>query len=117
MKRTSLGRIAVSLLVLVGLAVAVGTPLWAGACGGTCPQCQCRTCEPVPVKTTQEKHCWEIVCKDICIPSFKWPWESCCEPPPCGRVRTVKQLKKVTYKCEKCGYKWEAPSVTCQADK
>lgn len=99
-------------------ALLVGAPAIAGgiACG-RCPHCEHRACAPTPTTIVEKKHCWEVECKDICVPKFKWPWEKCDSPPPCGRVKTVKELKKVEYECEKCGYKWEAPPRNCKVDK
>ena len=83
----------------------------------TCPQCnqpcKCKLCEPTPTTEKDKKHCWCIETKDVCIPHIRWPWQPCCEPPKCGRVRTVKVLKKVEYECEKCGYKWEIKCAGC----
>jgi hypothetical protein len=83
----------------------------------TCPQChqacQHKICVPTPTTLKDEKSCWCIETKEICIPHIRWPWQPCCEPPKCGRVRTVKVLKKVEYECEKCGYKWEIKSACC----
>jgi len=77
----------------------------------SCPDCGCKTCRVERETIKEKKHCWEIECKDVCIPKFKWPWEDCCCLPECGRVRTVKKLKKVEYECEKCGYKWTIEQV------
>lgn len=79
----------------------------------TCPDCGCKVCVAEPEIVKEKKHCWNVECKDICIPHFKWPWESCCTPPKCGRVKTVKVLKKVEYECEKCGCKWHVTQVDC----
>ena len=80
----------------------------------TCPSCHSKACCPEPTEITVENHCWEVECKDICIPKFKWPWDSCCEPPKCGKVRTVKVLKKVEKECKECGYKWTVKDVGCR---
>lgn len=98
----------VAAFAIVGLAVT-----WASAdqwAPRGCPECGCKTCVATPETTKVKKHCWEVECKDICIPRFRWPWESCCEP-ACARVKTVKVLKKKEYECEKCGYKWTVQSV------
>lgn len=103
--------LSMGLLLLAGGA----SQLWAGkgACCNTCPQCDNKICVAQPETTKQKKHCWEVECKDICIPRFKWPWECCDVPPRCGQVKTVKVLKKKEYECEKCGYKWEVKTVDC----
>jgi hypothetical protein len=77
-----------------------------------CPECGATTCSPVCVPITEKHHCYEVQCKTICIPKISCPWEKCCTP-KCGRVKTVKVLKKVDYKCEKCGCKWELNCVEC----
>jgi hypothetical protein len=84
-----------------------------GIQGHGCPECGCAVCRPVQVPVKEKQHCWEVECKQICIPAVRWPWESCCEPPRCGKVKTVKVLKKVEYECTKCGYKWEIQAVDC----
>lgn len=94
--------------------VVLGSPVVAGLpfCK-TCPQCDNKVCVPVPETVKEKKHCWTVECKDICIPHVKWPWQSCCDPPKCGKVRTVKVLKKIEYECESCGYKWDIKTVGC----
>jgi hypothetical protein len=106
------------LLILFSFVLTLGggsSPALAGKhhCCETCPQCDNKVCVPTPETTKVKKYCWEIECKDICIPKFKWPWECCCDAPECGQVKTVKVLKKVEYECEECGYKWEIKSVGC----
>jgi hypothetical protein len=75
-----------------------------------CPECQSHTCCPTPETTTVKKHCWAVECKKVCIPAIKHPCAPCDEPPACGRVRTVKVLKRVEYECQECGYKWNIVS-------
>lgn len=106
------------MVLLVALSGGLATSYSAGAFPRlhTCPQCSqpCtpKFCEPTPETEKEKKHCWCIETKDICIPHIRWPWQSCCEPPKCGRVRTVKVLNKVEYECEKCGWKWEIKCAT-----
>lgn len=79
-----------------------------------CPECgHDKICCPTPEVKKEQKHCYEVECKDVCIPCFKGPCAPCCEPPRCGRVRTVKVLKKVEYECERCGYVWNIKCVDC----
>jgi hypothetical protein len=85
----------------------------AGQHGHGCPTCGCKVCQPVPGTVKEKKHCWEVECKEICIPLARLPWEPCCAAPKCGKVKTVKVLKKIDYECEKCGYKWEVLSAGC----
>jgi hypothetical protein len=93
------------------------TPLAAGHRHHCCPECGHKACCPVPVTLKEKKHCYQCECKDICIPGIKSPFAPCCEPPKCGRVRTIKVLKKIEYECEKCGYQWDVKSVGCDCCK
>lgn len=100
--------------LLAALAMVLATAGWGVAdhCGPRgCPECGCKTCVPTPETKKVKKHCWEVDCKDVCIPKFKWPWEPCCSEPRCGRVRSVKVLIKKEYECEECGYKWTVQCV------
>lgn len=97
-----------------------------------CPDCG-KACEAIPITTTVKKHCYKIEYKQICIPglcipSFSWFSKKCCESgscgspscstcttrpctPRCGRVKTIKVLKKVEYECKSCGYEWRICNV------
>ncbi|MFK7777476.1 MAG: hypothetical protein QM501_05070 [Gimesia sp.] len=81
------------------------------ACAASCNESQgCKTCR-LHVETLKvKKYCFTIECKDICIPPVRFPWQKCCEL-KCGKIKTVRVLKKHNYTCEKCGYKW---TVDCQ---
>lgn len=105
-------------IVLGGVALllaALAVPLLAGPkdCH-VCPQCASKVCVPIPEKGKENRYCWKVEYKDICIPKFRWPWQMCCAP-ECGKVRTVKVLKKVEYECEHCGYQWEIKTVGCSS--
>jgi hypothetical protein len=79
-----------------------------------CPKCSGKVCQPVAEKVKEEKSGWEIEQKEICIPHITWPWQQCCGPAKCGRVKTINVLKKEEWECERCGYRWEIKSVgTC----
>lgn len=113
-------RRGIVLMLLLGcMAVTISTAQSAGIIPHlhTCPncqhQCENKACVPTPTTGKKKKHCWEIELKDVCIPHIRFPWTPCCEPPKCGRVRTVKVLKKVEYECEKCGYKWDVQCLQC----
>ena len=108
--------------LLAAMAISIGTIATGYSAGlavrlHTCPHCQTqctpKICEPTPSTDKEKKHCWCIETKEVCIPHIRFPWQPCCEPPKCGRVRTVKTLKKVEYECEKCGYKWEIKCASC----
>ncbi len=109
--------LSVKAMLLMAVLVMVGhrAPLNAGPLHGCdrCPDCGNKVCQAEPTTVKEKKHCWEVECKDICIPRFKWWWECCETPPRCGQVKTVKVLKKKEYECEKCGYKWEVKTVDC----
>ncbi len=53
------------------------------------------------------KHCFEVECREICIPPVLFPWMKCCQTRP-GKVRTIRVLKKHEYKVERCEYIWRA---------
>lgn len=113
--------------------------------GCCCPECGTKTCIAKPVTKKVKKTVFNVEKKDICIPKFRFPWQmkknnaatagcdSSCDSsngacgksdcgcaPKCGRVITVKVLKKKSIECEKCGYEWEITTVesvpcdTCQ---
>ncbi|REJ65432.1 MAG: hypothetical protein DWQ31_18235 [Planctomycetota bacterium] len=98
-------KLAVAVLLLPA-AIAI-----AGECYD-CPDCGAKICRPVEVEKEEKKHGYEVEHKEICVPSFCWPWQKCCKP-KCGKVKTVKVLKKVEYKCKVCGCKWELQKVDC----
>jgi hypothetical protein len=60
-----------TLIALVAL-MATATVAMAGDC--CCPSCG-KTCQAEQVTIKTKHHCFEVECKDICIPSFRWPWE------------------------------------------
>lgn len=77
-----------------------------GACGNSnyCSQ-GCKSCRLYVETLKVKKHCYNIECKEICIPPVRFPWQKCCEL-KCGKIKTVRVLKKHDYTCDKCGYKW-----------
>lgn len=88
-----------------------------GHCKVQCPECGCAVCEPTPTTLKEKKTVYSCECKEICIPGVTGPFAPCCEPPHCGKVRTVKVLKKTEIECEKCGYKWSVKHVACESCK
>jgi hypothetical protein len=107
----ALAATGITLAVLLGTCISSATAFGGlHGHGHCCPQCDA-ICVPVPEVQKEKHHCFEVECKTICIPAIKWPWQSCCEPPRCGKVKTVKVLKRVEYECEHCGYKWEVQSA------
>src|SRR5689334_18640953 len=109
-----LRRKALVIMASVSMSFVASFSGMAGEGDRCCPECGCATCVPVlgPVKET--KTAYRCECKVICIPSFKNPFAPCCEPPPPGKPKTVRVIKKVEYECEKCGYTWK---VTCCGEK
>lgn len=109
-----------TLFLMLAVALAAAMTASAGGIiqGRHCPHCgHHQPCPAVPVTIKEKKHCWQVVCENICIPAIRWPWEDCCTPPRCGKVKTIKVLKKIEYECEKCGYEWQAPDVCpCQCE-
>ena len=87
--------------------------------GSHCPRCH-ETCYPTVTKDKEEKQCWNVETKTICIPKVRFPWESrCCDkgcgkdgclPPKPGRTRTVNVLVPHKYECSTCKYSWDVDS-------
>lgn len=80
-----------------------------------CPQCNAEICISESETTKVKKSCWKTEQKVICIPKVRFPWQKC-DGPLCGKTKTVTLLKKHSYECEACKYKWklvepEAPQV------
>ena len=108
------------------LIVLVQSALNAGNCGKSCcPKCK-TPCVLKVEEGTEEKYCWNIEEKTVCIPKvrFSWQWpfqkkkqcsdcsascscKTCCNPPKLGRSRVVNTLVKHTYECPACKYSWE----------
>jgi hypothetical protein len=117
----------------------------AGCCDGGSSCCSCEpVCCPRCVVGEVEKKCWNVKCKPVCIPKFRWPWEcrakpkgscavdcgfavdtccgdeccgECCSTPPkCGKVKTVTVLEEHKYTCKECGYEWDIKCV-CRKPK
>lgn len=113
-------RNALAILAAVGAGlIPPATPLLAtqGADHHCCPGCGHKQCCPTPTLLKEKKTVYSCECKDICIPGIKGPFAPCCEAPACGRVRTIKVLKKMEIECQKCGYKWDVKTVGCQRCK
>ena len=115
------------LAMLAGKAVAQKD----GCCD--CPECGHKVCVVKAENKKVKKTVFAVEKKDICIPRFRFPWQpkpnvcgpqcdsNCdssagcgCASGRCGRVRTVKVLKKKSIECDKCGYKWEVMTVASQ---
>ena len=66
-----------TLLAVTALFIAARSAVAGDRC---CPDCGKKTCQPTWEEKTKKRHCYEVTCKDICIPKFRWPWEMCCDP-------------------------------------
>ncbi len=55
----------------------------------------------------EERECFEIDYKTICVPKVVPPWKrDCCEP-RCAEAKSVKILKTKKYECPVCQYEWK----------
>lgn len=88
-----------------------------GCCGKVrrpkkCPKCECDFCLLELEHGTEERTCFKTEQKLICVPPVRMPWMKCC-PPGTSKTKTVKVLKKHTYECPTCSYKWtvQEPAV------
>jgi len=95
-----------------------------------CPKCSHKVCVPKAYVGKEEKSCFYVEYKEVCIPAITFPWEErggrshaseCgtrlwCPMPRCGRVKVVKTLRKHEYKCPKCDYKWK-PQCFCKGSR
>ena len=74
-----------------------------------CPSCQ-HVCKLTAEKVEEEKTCFDVESKVICIPRVVFPWQKKCNP--CAnngaKLRTVCVLTTDKYKCPKCEYTWKA---------
>lgn len=72
-----------------------------------CPSCQScgGACVLQVEQVDDEETCYEVECKEICIPAVRFPWESC-RIAKCGRTRIVSKLKEETRETKACEYKW-----------
>ena len=131
-------------MLLLGVTMlAWSTQVNAGGYGGgcddgcclTCPQCN-GCCDLKSEKVDEDKHCWKVECKPICIPRIVFPWQkplrggrhgngycdsctggACCGDGCCNECRShngahvkiIKVLKKHTYTCPTCKYSWTPP--------
>lgn len=82
-------------------------------CTPTCCSSYGKTCSPEVKEIEVAHNCYADKCKDVCIPAVRFPWEDCCSPLRCGKVRSVKQLTKWEYKCPDCEVKWNVVNNGC----
>lgn len=82
-------------------------------CTPTCCSSCGKTCSPEIKETETAHNCYADKCNDVCIPAVRFPWESCCDPLRCGKVRSVKVLTKWEYKCPDCEVQWNVVNSGC----
>ncbi len=84
-------------------------------CRHVCPRCGCEmVCRTYASMEKVKDGCWDVECKDVCIPAVRFPWQKCavnsscdglsCLPGKCGKVRTVQVLKRKDTEKDKCVY-------------
>lgn len=77
-------------------------------CQGGCSQptkCEGDTCKLELDNSKVKKSCYKTEQKSVCVPPVRFPWQKCC-PPGKSKTRLVTVLKKHSYECENCAYKW-----------
>ena len=107
-----------SALLLVAIVAFHVDSARAGSCTSACkPSCngiavECNfSCRPVCSQETISHDYFEVECEYICIPGIKFPWQDCCEPPKCGKVRRVRRLTTGSYDCgTRTVWDWEVVS-------
>ena len=86
-----------------------------------CPSCECDICQLDVKEIKVKKSCFKVEQKVICIPKVRLPWKKDC-PPMTSKTKTINTLKKHTYECPSCEYKWsvvkpvEVPSEAKSTD-
>ena len=92
----ALGLTASGLLVL-----ALANTAFASEFG--CPCCQScgGACVLKAEQVEEDETCYDVECKEVCIPAVRFPWDSY-RTPKCGRVRVIARLKEDTRKTTSC---------------
>ena len=116
--RASSARFLVAAALLVGgagLPAASAQILPLPGSGGLCrrcPSCGGECCELSITQEKEERTCFKVEEKTICVPQIQLPW--CC-----GRVRPtytrkIRVLVEESYECPVCHYEWKvvSPSAT-----
>lgn len=78
----------------------------------SCHSCGRKVCCPEVKVKKETRHCWEVECKEVCIPAVRFPWMDCGQF-LCGRVRKVNVLVEKDYEVDKCEYKWKILCKHC----
>lgn len=76
-----------------------------------CPECACEDCLLEIKPSTEKKTCFKVEEKVICVPAVRMPWNKC-DPPTTSKSKTIKVLKKETYECPTCSYKWSVAKTS-----
>ena len=120
-----------ALLSSASMAQAGDGPKDKGHCGKglrvRCPNC-CHECIYTAEKAKETKSCYEVECKEICIPRIVFPWQKCgcgkghkggkgcgdgkggCGHNRGAKSKSVRVLVKYEYECSVCEYKWNPVS-------
>jgi len=79
-----------------------------------CPCCQScgGACALTARQVEEDEACYDVECKEVCIPAVRFPWERC-RTPKCGRVRLVAKLKEDKTKKTTCKYEWVLTCTRC----
>lgn len=111
-------------------------------CQNCCEGC-ILVCSPECRTVKEKKHGWEVECEHVCIPKVRCPLfnlfgcgsgssvccqncgdNSCqgncdgsCQQASCGKIRTVRKLKKVEYEVEKCVVEWKVKQCAWDSGK
>jgi len=116
--------VAAAVIATGSMAFAGDTPFDKAHCGGRlivrCPNC-CHDCVFSADKEKVTKSCYDVECKDICIPRIVFPWQkgrctcgkgdkdgkdACCLVHNGAKTKSVRVLKKYEYECPECKHKW-----------
>ena len=76
--------------------------------------CCAKDCCAEVVTKKDRQSCWDVECKEVCVPPVRLPWFGSCLQ-VCGRVRAVHVLKKHEREVDKKETQWSVKSVCCPA--
>jgi hypothetical protein len=123
-------------ILVVAVAMSSTAMTWAGdlptdkshcdkGCRVRCPNC-CHECVFSAEKAKETKSCYDVECKEICIPRIVFPWQKCgcgkggkgcgdgksgcCSHHNGAKSKSVRVLVKYEYECSVCAYKWNPAS-------
>lgn len=112
-----------------------------GCCQNCCEPCMLVCCPETKI-VKEKKHAWDLECEHVCIPKVHCPLfnlfgccsklSTCCQncgdsacsgnccsgqQGSCGKIRTVRKLKKVEFEVEKCVVEWKVRKSAWNAGK